>query len=396
MTHRLNPRQRATDAAYEGNQIADAIDEAILAQQPDDYEELAVYAHRLRICNRLDNIWTGIDLHTKDGDCFDGSGRFWVCSCKVCPHCLSKSSHRNRKKLRAIIQEQKLISGQHWHFITLTMPNQGIPLLQARHILNLAWELFRKKKWFQDTIIGGCKSEEFTLTKKGYHYHAHALVISKYISFDTFRHFWTEALRVAFQRVGRNLSVATIDGMAMANCKRVGALSEAIKEVAKYITKTSTWRKIPSADLLDICRIRRFPRMFEFFGSFRNSCRVAGDEQSEDSAIKTILDTKSISDGEDVTGWRTKVREVGADNYLLDLHERVSDSFAVRCLQLKHHYPYASFKRLKADKTDLLDAGLRRLSVLVALHIERLEDAGARPSVTVPLARGYQTQTETT
>ncbi len=362
MTLKTTPKEKALIFAEDGRNLAAVIDDAILAEQPDDYEQLTVYAHRLRLCNQNSNIWTGIDLHTKDGELFDGSGRFWVCSAKLCPYCLMKSSRRNRSRLRSILEEQKLYVGEHYHFITLTMPNHGLPLLQARAVLNKAWEIFRKKKWFDDTIIGGCKSEEFTLTPRGYHYHAHILARSKYINYNSLRHFWTESLKFAFADAGLNLSIAIADGMAMANCRRVGALSEAINEVSKYITKTSTWKKIPAADLLDICRIRRFPRMFEFFGSFRNSCRVAGDEQIDADGIKTILDTKSISDRKDEFGWRETVNALGADNYLINLHDQVTESFAVRCAQLKYHYKFAAFRRLPPEKHSILDAGLRRLS----------------------------------
>jgi|GEM_PF-5205714 len=343
----LHHREKALTVAEYGRELAATLDDAIITELPHDAELLTIYAHRLRLCNNPGNIWTATDLHNDTGELFEGNGRFWHCGSKLCPYCLSKTSKANRKQLRAAIEEQQLLVGEHYHFITLTMPNLGIPLLEARRIMNLAWSLFRKRQWFKQTIIGGCKSEEFTFTKRGYHYHTHVLVRSRYVNFSSLRHFWTEALSVAFARSGRDLSIATSDGLAIANCQRVRSLQDAIQEVAKYVTKTSSWKKIPTADLLDVCRIRRFPRMFEFFGSFRLSCRVACGEQIDADLNKTILDTGSLSDGETAENWRDTVTHGDAVAYLDRLHEQFHDAFAIRREQLIRKYPFATFRRCK-------------------------------------------------
>lgn len=355
------PKDRAIKFARHGRDIAAAIDDAILAQLPDDHDHLIAYAHRIRLCSQNSNIWTATDLHSNEGECYDGAGRFWHCGHKLCPYCLSRQSQRNRRRLREVLTQQRLNVGENYHFLTLTLPNQGIGLLQARQIFNDAWEVFRKKKWFRDTIVGGCKSEEFTLTATGYHYHGHALVRSKFISFHSFRHYWTEALKHSFLKNNRNLAIATVDNMAMANCRRVGSLNDATNEIAKYITKSDTWKKIPQSDLLDICRIKRFPRMFEFFGSFKTSGCVAGAEQGEERLDKTILDTRSLSDGDEPLSWRNKATTLGAVEYLTELQDRINDSYQIRTEQLKRHYPFAAFRRLLPDPGDPLRAVVRLL-----------------------------------
>lgn len=346
------PRDKAIAFAEHGRSLAAAVNDAVLSQLPDDYNELLSYAGRVRLCCQDSNIWTAEDLHTKKGECYDAAGRFWHCGHKLCPYCVARHSQRNRRRLREIIEQQKLYVGENYHFLTLTLPNQGIGLLEARKLFNDAWEVFRKRKWFRTTIKGGCKSEEFTLTKQGYHYHGHVLVRSKYISYSSFRHFWTESLKHSFRKNGRQLTIKTADYMAMANSKRVHSLSNAIKEVAKYITKTDTWKNIPKSDLLDICRIRRFPRMFEFFGTFKSSGCVAGEEQGQAESNKTILDTRSLSDAEKPTYWRGNSRRLGAVEYLTELQDKITNTYQIRTEQLKRHYPYASFKRLKPNPGD--------------------------------------------
>ncbi len=359
---RQTPRQIAEESAEQGRKIARVIDDAIHAERPLDADLLTIYAHRVRLCNQTGNIWTAADLHNDKGDCFDGSGRFWFCGSKMCPYCLARQSQRNRKKLRAAILQQRVVVddersplglpvGQNYHFLTLTMPNIGLPIIEARAILNLAWSLFRKKDWFRKTIVGGAKSEEFTLTARGYHYHAHSLVRSRYINYSSLRHYWTESLRVAFSRYGKTLDAATSDHLAIANCRRVGSIEDAIKEVAKYMTKSTSWQRIDAEQLLDLCRIIRWPRMFELFGSFRLPPAVAALEVDEDIPNKTILDTKSLSDGEPETGWRTTVNELGVAAYLEKLDEGILSQAELRMRQLRHHYKYAKFVRLRPEQT---------------------------------------------
>jgi hypothetical protein len=348
LTMATNIRQSATDRAELGRQTADALLNAIEAELPNDLDILTVHAHRIRQCNSSGNLWVASDLHNSFGEAFDGSGRFWTCGSKLCSDCLAKTSRRNRKMLSAIIEAQRMMVGEHYHFLTLTMPNNGLPLLEARQIMNYAWTLFRKKEWFKETFSGGCKSEEFTLTKRGYHYHMHCIVRGRFVIYSSLRHFWTEALRVAFERCGKDLSIATSDSMAIANIQRIGSISEAIKEVAKYITKASSWRRLKPSDLLDVARIERWPRMFEFFGSFRNLTGVAVPEDDDRPIDKTILDTKCLSDGESVRGWRSQCRSIGVAKYLVYLARQIIEQRQFRMEQLKFHYKAATFHRLKS------------------------------------------------
>lgn len=375
---KLNPRQTATDMADMSNKVAQCIENAIDAELPHDADLLSIYAHRIRLCNSLGNIWTASDLTTNLGECFDGSGRFWYCGSKLCSYCLQRQSQRNRKMLRTRIRDQKLMVGEHWHFLTLTMPNQGIPLLEARHIFNLAWALFRKKTWFTSTVIGYAKSEEFTMTRKTPHYHAHVLARSRFINYSSMRHFWTESLRSAFARVGKTLSVATSDHMAVANCRRVGSLDDAVKEVAKYLTKSTSWQKIPTDQLLDLCRIRRWPRMFELGGSLRSDSAVAVLEEDDAGLKKDYLDTKSLSDEEPDWNWRDKVTKHGVAAYLDKLHDAIGDQSRIRIEQLKHHFPYAKFRRLKPQPTENTGQILERI-------VSRYDRSGHDPPWTLDI-----------
>lgn len=370
-------KDAALARSHFGRELASAIDDAIFQAVPDDFEELSVFAHRLRLCNSNDNIWHATDLHNQHGEAFDGAGRFWHCGLKLCQYCVGKASRHNRKLLRHKIEEQKLNVGENLQMITLTMINKGLPLLEAREVFNIAWSLFRKKTWFKQTITGGCKSEEFTLTKLGYHYHAHVIARAKYIDWHKLRYFWTQAVEVAFHRRGLVFEVRNADGLLSVRADKITSIENAVKEVAKYITKNTTWSQIPKSDLLDVCRIRRFPRMFEFFGSFRSEVQYKPDQDDPDWFNKTILDTKELSDEQNTRGWREDVRQFGAATYLLDFRKRFHEQCGIRRDLLKAKYAAAKFFRVAPTGIDAFTEAELRLKKVAS---EYFRHTGVMPT----------------
>lgn len=342
-----NQRDKSLERAEVGRNIAASIRDALYSELPPDASVLAVLAHRIEQCNSTSNLWHGRDLHNEFGECYDGGGRFWQCGSKLCPDCVAKQSRRARRMLRSVMNAEKMIVGTHHHFLTLTMPTQDLPLLEARAILNHAWSIFRKKKWFTDNVKGGFRAEEFTVNKTGYHYHMHVLATSRFINYDSFRHFWTEALKFAFAHAGRDLNLHTKDHRAFANCRRVGSREAAINEVAKYITKSDSWRKLDASTLLDVCRIERWPRMVEFFGSWKASLSGVAVPEDDDGLSKTILDTGSITDRVPSRTWRDDCRERGAAKYLTQLEAQINDESLFRQDQLRRKYTAANLSRIR-------------------------------------------------
>lgn len=333
------------DLQHEHGLLAfNAIADAIRTIRPRDMDELIVHAERIRLCNSRENFWKGKDLHDQDGVLYDGIGSFWSCHSKLCPGCLKRESLRRRKQLRQAIEKQVLHPHEHYYFVTFTIPNPGLPLLQTRDLIAKAWVLLRKRKFFKDTVIGAAKSEEFTLTKAGYHYHIHAIFRSKYLHYKTLRQEWTECLRETHAREEMTIDFKTIDGLSYIDAKRVHDLKNVQKEICKYITKTSLWKDLDQDSLLDLARIKRYPRMFELLGSFRaNIPTVAcsGEEHSKD--IKTILDKNSLSDGDSCETWRSRVKDYGVAEYLQILHDQFIETVQIRKHQLRNKYPIARF-----------------------------------------------------
>ncbi len=347
--------------------------------------------NRIWACSEPENHFIGDDLHNRQtGELYAGNGNLWGCGSKLCPSCVAKASNRSRKELTLSLKNQKLFSGESYQFITLTMPNPGLPLLQTRSIMDRAWSLFRKRDYFIQQIRGGSKSEEFTITDNGYHYHFHLLCVARFLSFDKFRHEWTECLRIAFNELNLPCKFNTADELAMVKIKRlnssVNGLKGAIQEVCKYVTKSDSWEKISEKDLLDIAAIERFPRMFELFRFFRTQRNVNAvlefpnvfitylllkllievieklKEMIETGSCTLILDTKEISDGknspedgeppdkvpkrEKLPNWRIYIRAFGLTSYLRTLAEQVKKTREDRKCFLKQKYEFAIFRTM--------------------------------------------------
>ena len=358
-------KQSLLDRCELGSGVTASLRDAIAEYKPDDFAELAILAHRIDACNDEANHWLAEDLHNDDGELYDGGGKFWSCGSKLCPSCLAKQARRNRRRAREAVSKQKCGPGEYLHFVTFTMPTPETSLLETRSIMNRAWSLLRKRSYFKRLVAGGIKSEEFTVNRKGFHYHQHQLIKSGYISFAKLKSEWTECLQRAHAEANVPITFATSDKLAVVNVQRVKSAESAINELCKYITKSDSWSKIRSEDLLDIARIRRFPRMFEMYGSFalldsrsvrsRASLEVSTAKGIEDVNIQAILDTQSISDGELFEpNWRGRVRRRGASEYLAELHQRITECTDIRKNQLKRKYHAASFKQIASTRPPLV------------------------------------------
>lgn len=380
-----------------GNSIVLALRSAIIKNRNSD-EVLRGHLTRIRACALRSNHWVAEDLHNeKTGELYAGNGTNWSCNSKLCPSCVAKASNRSRRELSLALENQKLRTGESYKFITLTIVNPNLSLLETRAMVDRAYSLFRKRKFFIEKIRGGSKNEEFTVTNNGYHYHIHLLCVTRFLSYEKLRSEWTECVKIAFAENDLSLKVTNKDGLLSVNVQKVASskngLKGAIQEVCKYITKSDSWEKLPEKDLIEIASISRFPRMFELFGFFRDQ-RSANmfvrfrqpiityllinfflqvlnkiTEIIKISDDDTILDTKQISDGiksclDEFSGnsppelklkrerrmnWRKHIEQFGLDSYVERLTEDIESVWEYRKSALKLKYPFASFRTLDGE-----------------------------------------------
>jgi hypothetical protein len=383
----LNNREDVAETRVSfGHSSALALRDALRQGKVKDEESWGL-CYRIWTCSDRENHWVGDDLHnTETGELYAGNGNLWSCGSKLCPSCVAKASNRSRKELQLALKNRKLMTGEMYQFITLTIPNPNLSLIQTRIIIDRIWTLFRKRDYFKQKIRGGSKSEEFTLTANGYHYHYHLLCVTRFLNFNEFRRVWTECIKTAFREFNLPCEFKTNDKLAMVKIKRlsssVNGLRGAIQEVCKYVTKSDNWEKLPQKDLIEIASIKRFWRMFEIFGSFktqRNTNLVLDSpnvfityliaklvfeilKSIESGTPFAIVHTKQISDGENVGGpdnlpekvpkrrrevsWRRYILENGLYSYYDKLIEQVDKTRYARKCFLSLKYKFATFRTL--------------------------------------------------
>lgn len=344
-----------TDKAHKlrelGLKTAYRLRDATAHAQPTDRKELHALAHRLHFCNQPRNTWLGSDIHNSEtGELFEGFGRYWHCGSKLCSYCLRLNAKRNRLTLRTAIEAQKLHVGEHYRFITLTLPNLGLDLPATRKIVNRAWALLRKRQLFVRCVVGGAKAEEFTRTSRGFHYHLHLLTRSKSINAQALRSDWTECVIAAYADTPHEFHAPTKDGLLIVNIKIVHNLRQVSNEVCKYVTKANTWWDIPTGDLIKIALIPQWHRMFEVFGTFRKIDRDKLDRQMRDPSDEYTRkglweDTDQLHEARN--HWRILIRHMSLAKYVARLQTEIDYTIARRTKVLQLKFPWATLTTLE-------------------------------------------------
>jgi hypothetical protein len=342
-------------------------------------------AVRIERCNSNQNLFVAEDLHTSDGELYDGKGSLWACNSRLCPNCTGKLSKRSRRIIRYVFENQKLNVGENWYFVTFTMPRmnlKNISLPVIAEIMQTAWKRFsaletragKSATWFQKTIRGGFKNAEFTYTANdNYHYHLHSLIVAKSsIGRDKFyeiRQQWTKALEFAFRKFDVPFEVNTGDGLAVVNVQKVSWTNreKVVSELAKYVTKSDSWSKIPIEQLETIVAVPRFWRMFESFGVCRQTARgmmektLTTSENADNESVNrsanlnegAYLDTKNLINRQILervkqkrVAWRIRAKEIPLWRYKMELDAEIEAVQQFRRWQLHQKYSFATFQTL--------------------------------------------------
>ena len=228
----------------------------------------------------------------------------WNPSLRLDPNWMEAMRRRSRKTakgaLRRMMEElpdaEKMARRYGWKqrltlkLITLTMPHlQGRSTLEEVGRINAAMQLLRKRGAWLSQVWGGVKGVEDKLSAAGPHVHVHALVLSRFIDHGEISEAWRECVDAATRKaygfgLAEDCPNPFVDVRQVRKRLKPGQelrkdltdLDSALNEVTKYITKTADLttpdaegRRIPREWLLELCEVRRWPRMFELLGKAR-------------------------------------------------------------------------------------------------------------------------------
>lgn len=365
----LTPQQQSKISARLAacREVVSAIRIAANEQKGIDRLELLALAYRIEQCSKHENLIVALNAYNQETDeHYNSIATAWQCGSKLCPNCLAKFAARNRAKLRRYINSVDLRRGERWNFATFTIPNPSLSLIETRELVNYAWSLFRKRLFVVSLIRGGAKSEEFTLTTSGFHYHLHTLFISKWFSYQAMRAIWTECVATAFTEFGHTdkwqqmlerrrrkntewnkanpkAEPRTDELLRIVN-KPVTDLDQVANEVCKYITKSDSWIKMSHEYLAESGLVRRWWRMFELFGEGVQRDREGHVNKPLPRVERTIVHTSSLSDGVTPShseSWRLKFDKMSLEDFCRWTDEQFWRTVHFRREQIQRRWPQA-------------------------------------------------------
>jgi hypothetical protein len=325
---------------------------------------------------RARNIFHATDLHNgTTGELFDGYGVLvQLVSSRMSPAYLSGQGRRARKRIRERINDTKLLVGERYRFLTLTMPYLETDVATVLKIKDRATTLFKKRKLWTVNVRAAFIAEEMTVGESStilythYNAHSHALLVSKYIQQWEIADVWTDCVEKACSEYGveflmRNLvsNRLTVDikDVETYGKKKGKTLDESVDELCKYVVKGSDFDKVPVEKLVEIEDALFKRQMIKSYGDFNSQ---KGKGKSETVNERTSLDTKYITDGDarlkPKQPRKPPLVEVGVkmildgrrDDWLEMLGVVAEHRREFRVDYLSHKMPFATFRTLDGNR----------------------------------------------
>ncbi len=295
----------------------------------DDYIHSLFTAENLLANAGTANHFVAENLQAASGESYTGYGSFTVASSSLDCAYLKAKSKKSRKAITFALELCKtyLVSNKiaaYKHFLTFTQPTLiGVNLKDTFAVADYAWSLFRKRKYFVESIVGAVIAEEFTLgdnykaenrlwsaDKDGFHAHRHLIAFGKWLDVERLKIDWTECLELAGAKFGYRLNFPTAKGYAVVNRKTVWSDDNAITELGKYICKSSTFDELPASEIIQVEQALQRKRMLETFGE----CNKRVGRKATDAH----LDTTSLIDGKESSNLVITNKNKVKRNYLKD------------------------------------------------------------------------------
>jgi hypothetical protein len=266
----------------------------------------------LSLTYKPENIYHATDLINREtGELFDGYGVLInSINSRLSKAYLKAQASRARKRIREKLSKTKLLVGERYRFLTLTMPHLRADVATVLKIKDRASVLLKKRQLWTRNVRAALVSEEITIGESStfyfthYNAHNHALLVSKYIDHSAIANLWTDCVEKACDEFGveflmRNLvsNRLTVDikDVATYSKKHGKTLDDSIEELCKYVTQGSEFEKVPIAEIVEIDNALFKRQMIKSYGDFNNQ---KGTEKKENSTVFTSLDTKHITDGD--------------------------------------------------------------------------------------------------
>jgi hypothetical protein len=176
------------------------------------------------------------------------------CRHRLCPYCAVERQRRAFLKFGSVLKHHAANENERVVLITLTVETTSHPLVMEDKLFKAALRRLRRMKRWKDRISGVLCRYEFTLTPKGWHYHAHILA---------FRRAWYDQPQLAedWRRAVR-APTAVVDIRAISN------LSDGLRSTLQYCFKSTEINSWTANEIKQFEEMKRV-KLSDCFGTLR-------------------------------------------------------------------------------------------------------------------------------
>ena len=190
------------------------------------------------------------------------------CRNRLCPYCAAERQRRAFLKFCPVLKSYAASEKIRVVLITLTVETYSHPLLVQDRLFKAAFRRLRRMKRWKDRISGALCSYEFTLTPKGWHYHAHILA---------FRRAWYDQAQLAEDwRRAMRTSTAIVDIRAISN------LADGLRSTLQYCFKPTEIDNWTANEITQFEEMRGV-KLSDCFGALRG-LRVMDNSEEDPEA----------------------------------------------------------------------------------------------------------------
>ena len=279
---------------------------------------------------KSNNVYHSEDqINRQTGELFDGFGLIADgLSSRLSKDYLMKSARRSRRKIGKAIESQRPLVGQHWRFMTLTLPYLRTDVVTVFKIKTYAETLFKKHPIWRANVQGAFIAEELKIgdetrpVNTHWHAHTHILMLGKWVDQYKWADVWTDCVEKACRKFGveflmtnlksNRLMVDVRDVRKYAKKRSMG-FDDAVNELVKYCTKGSEFEKVPRREIIEIEKALHRRQMIKTYGSFNNQ---QGSKKQTNADKDTSLVVQSITDEKRILIEAEKLKDISKFDWL--------------------------------------------------------------------------------
>ncbi len=240
------------------------------------------------------------DGFERRGKSYSTAGQLVVPTTRISLACLKRQGARHRRRMKATLENYKLLVGLALRFYTLTMPDFGASFEVTLDIMQDALCRLKRSKIWRENVNGAYDKIEWTGGKREevhHHVHAHLLLAARWLQGEQLKRFtatWTRCVRASAKAHG--VAWTLPKGCSLSVKLKTLTLPEMINEMTKYLAKPSDYERLSGAELVEIHRVLKGRRLFNSYGDF-NANSGSGESINKPSQIKVVQQMPSLDTG---------------------------------------------------------------------------------------------------